>query len=286
MGRRPPRNHAPAFKTKVALAAVKGDRTLAQQAGARRGGLPCPAAWPCGGFFSDFLNLGLDCHSFFGNNSRIPAHPGRFPESTRRRSRERSLRSSTSQPPRWSAARARAPTSLARGAPRSGVPVLPRFLLADADAVGRGGSGGAPGCGVPHQRPRGAPLPWEQRGMKAKPGSKRSRREASDRREGEALAASRPPGSSPGVRPAINPSKPLWGEDGWLFDIVNQARRPARRPTVPGRRYRAGRGIISACQVFVTGGRHAMVPPRCGRSSLPKDRFPRRLEAEARVVHA
>ena len=138
MGRRPPRNHAPAFKTKVALAAVNGDRTLAQQAGARRGGLPCPAAWPCGGFFSDFLNLGLDCHSFFGNNSRIPAHPGRFPESTRRRSRERSLRSSTSQPPRWSAARARAPTSLARGAPRSGVPVLPRFLLGHPTEVGRG----------------------------------------------------------------------------------------------------------------------------------------------------
>jgi hypothetical protein len=62
--------------------------------------------------------------------------------------------------PRWSAARARAPTSLARGAPRSGVPVLPRFLLV-SDDVGRGGSGGAPGCGVPHQRPRGAPFPCD-----------------------------------------------------------------------------------------------------------------------------
>ena len=30
MGRRPRRNHTPAFKAKVALAAVKGDRTLAQ----------------------------------------------------------------------------------------------------------------------------------------------------------------------------------------------------------------------------------------------------------------
>jgi hypothetical protein len=29
--RRPRRNHTPAFKAKVALAAVKGDRTLAQQ---------------------------------------------------------------------------------------------------------------------------------------------------------------------------------------------------------------------------------------------------------------
>jgi len=33
MGRRTRRNHAPAFKAKVALAAVKGDRTLAQPAG-------------------------------------------------------------------------------------------------------------------------------------------------------------------------------------------------------------------------------------------------------------
>jgi transposase len=32
MKRRPRRNHTPAFKTKVALAAVKGDRTLDQQA--------------------------------------------------------------------------------------------------------------------------------------------------------------------------------------------------------------------------------------------------------------
>ena len=30
MNRRPRRNHSPAFKAKVALAAVKGDRTLAQ----------------------------------------------------------------------------------------------------------------------------------------------------------------------------------------------------------------------------------------------------------------
>ncbi|HEY0802564.1 MAG TPA: transposase, partial [Steroidobacteraceae bacterium] len=32
MTRRPRRNHSPAFKAKVALAAVKGDRTLAQLA--------------------------------------------------------------------------------------------------------------------------------------------------------------------------------------------------------------------------------------------------------------
>ena len=30
MNRRPRRNHTPAFKAKVALAAIKGDRTLAQ----------------------------------------------------------------------------------------------------------------------------------------------------------------------------------------------------------------------------------------------------------------
>jgi transposase len=32
MNRRPRRNHTPAFKAKVALAAVKGDRTIAQLA--------------------------------------------------------------------------------------------------------------------------------------------------------------------------------------------------------------------------------------------------------------
>ena len=32
MSRRPRRNHAPSFKAKVALAAIKGDRTLAQLA--------------------------------------------------------------------------------------------------------------------------------------------------------------------------------------------------------------------------------------------------------------
>ena len=32
MTRRPPRNHTPAFKGKVALAAIKGDRSLAQLA--------------------------------------------------------------------------------------------------------------------------------------------------------------------------------------------------------------------------------------------------------------
>ena len=30
MNRRPRRNHTPAFKAKVALAAIKGDRTIAQ----------------------------------------------------------------------------------------------------------------------------------------------------------------------------------------------------------------------------------------------------------------
>ena len=33
MSRRPRRNHTPAFKAKVALAAIKGDRILAQQPG-------------------------------------------------------------------------------------------------------------------------------------------------------------------------------------------------------------------------------------------------------------
>ena len=32
MSKRPRRNHSPAFKAKVALAAVKGDRTLAELA--------------------------------------------------------------------------------------------------------------------------------------------------------------------------------------------------------------------------------------------------------------
>jgi transposase len=32
MSRRPPRNHTPTFKAKVALAAIKGDRTIAQLA--------------------------------------------------------------------------------------------------------------------------------------------------------------------------------------------------------------------------------------------------------------
>ncbi|SIO41530.1 Transposase [Bradyrhizobium erythrophlei] len=32
MSRRPRRNHSPAFKAKVALAAIKGDRTIAQLA--------------------------------------------------------------------------------------------------------------------------------------------------------------------------------------------------------------------------------------------------------------
>jgi transposase-like protein len=32
MSRRPRRNHTPAFKVKVALAAIKGDRTLAELA--------------------------------------------------------------------------------------------------------------------------------------------------------------------------------------------------------------------------------------------------------------
>ena len=32
MSRRPRRNHAPGFKAKVALAAIKGDRTLAELA--------------------------------------------------------------------------------------------------------------------------------------------------------------------------------------------------------------------------------------------------------------
>jgi hypothetical protein len=38
MSRRPRRNHTPAFKAKVALAAIKGDRTLAQLAEQFRSG--------------------------------------------------------------------------------------------------------------------------------------------------------------------------------------------------------------------------------------------------------
>ena len=36
MNRRPRRNHTPAFKAKVALAAIKGDRTLGPTGGAFR----------------------------------------------------------------------------------------------------------------------------------------------------------------------------------------------------------------------------------------------------------
>ncbi len=32
MSKRPPRNHSPAFKAKVALAAIKGEKTLAELA--------------------------------------------------------------------------------------------------------------------------------------------------------------------------------------------------------------------------------------------------------------
>ena len=40
MKRRPRRNHTPAFKAKVAIAAIKGDRTLAQLAAVRRSSQP------------------------------------------------------------------------------------------------------------------------------------------------------------------------------------------------------------------------------------------------------
>jgi hypothetical protein len=51
MNRRPRRNHSPAFKAKVALAAVKGDRTLAQLAAhfdvhTRRYRIPPPGIAP------------------------------------------------------------------------------------------------------------------------------------------------------------------------------------------------------------------------------------------------
>jgi hypothetical protein len=43
MSRRPRRNHTPGFKAKVALAAIKGDRTLAQLAELVRSAA-CPAS--------------------------------------------------------------------------------------------------------------------------------------------------------------------------------------------------------------------------------------------------
>jgi hypothetical protein len=92
---------------------------------------------------------------------------------------------------------------------RKGVPVLPRFLLAHSDEVGRGGTGGAPGCGDPHQRPRGAPLPlgatcWSERKARLEPVAWRSRQTTA-------------------------------GTGGaWLFDIVNrQMCRSVSEPVVP-----------------------------------------------------
>ena len=138
----------------------------------------------------------------------------------------------------------------------------PRFLLVVSDEVGPGGSGGAPGYGVPHQRPRGAPLPHGGQ-RNCSPGAIRA-----------GLAHSK---AAPDFIRATRTQRQ---------DRALDKRLPIGRWPSPESRDRAARGIISACQVFVTGGRHAMVPPLCGRSSLPKDRFPRRLEAEARVVHA
>ena len=42
MTKRTRRNHAPAFKAKVALAALKGEKTLAEGAAALFGGAPGP----------------------------------------------------------------------------------------------------------------------------------------------------------------------------------------------------------------------------------------------------
>src|SRR5919197_2268022 len=86
----------------------------------------------------------------------IPAHPRTSSGDTDGGSGERKLRSvdvAAVAVERREGARAYvtgAPNTLARC---SGAPSFP------PRARVRGGNGGAPGCGVPHQRPRGAPFP-------------------------------------------------------------------------------------------------------------------------------
>src|SRR5262245_8051710 len=52
MSRRPRRNHTPAFKAKVSLAAIKGDLTIAQIVPPT-----LPRASGCGWAFAEYLNL-------------------------------------------------------------------------------------------------------------------------------------------------------------------------------------------------------------------------------------
>jgi hypothetical protein len=103
-----------------------------------------------------------------------------------------------------------------------GVPVLPRFPLAQSDAVGREGSGGAPGCGVPHQRPRGAPFPRRPEGPEG--------RTRSPARTGRAAMPSA----------AKPPKRPSGQAERRLFEIVNQM------ATAPATVRRAAAGVRGA----------------------------------------
>jgi hypothetical protein len=90
--------------------------------------------------------------------------------------------------------------------------------------------------------------------MNVKPGSKRTELSAG---KGGALAPAFPPDQVRGFGGrAINPSKPILGEDGWLFDIVNRkgnaphqraattAAYPGLRPMIAAR-HRAATTMIS-----------------------------------------
>src|ERR1700694_5485848 len=67
MNRRPRRNHTPAFKAKVALAAVKGDRTIAQLAEQFDIHPNQITAWKG--------QLGGGASGVFGSGNRAPAAP-------------------------------------------------------------------------------------------------------------------------------------------------------------------------------------------------------------------
>jgi transposase-like protein len=67
MSRRPRRNHTPAFKAKVALAAVKGDRTIAQLAEHFDVHPNQITAWKA--------QLGGGASGVFGSGSMAPAAP-------------------------------------------------------------------------------------------------------------------------------------------------------------------------------------------------------------------
>ena len=120
--------------------------------------------------------------------------------------------------------------------------------------------------------------------MKAKPD-----RNGRDERRATAGKAKRWLPADPRIKSGSSPGdqsvEALWGEDGWLFDIVNQGKAPcteAHGTGAPVSRAEGSFRLSSLCD---------RRPTRYGPASLrpvvaPKDRFPRRLEAEARVVHA